>query len=94
MKKFTKNENNQQFISISIKDGTDPAKVLAYISGKYPTINGNVYEMDEDEILLNLEGDVHYGFALNPLKRTIAEVAEADIYTFCVDMDEPTQRYR
>ena len=93
MIKFNKNEDNKQFISISITDGTEATKVFNYISVRYPTIKGNLHKMDNDEILLNLDSNVHYGFSLNTLRLTVAEVANANVYTFCVDMDEPTQRY-
>lgn len=94
MIKFDKNEDNKQFISIIITDGTEATKVFNYISARYPTIKENLHKMDNDEILLNLENDVHYGFSLNDLRLTVAEVAKANVYTFCVDMDEATQRYR
>ena len=94
MIKFNKNEDNKQFISISITDGIETTKVFNYIFARYPTIKENLHKMDNDEILLNLENDVHYGFSLNALRLTVAEVAKANVYTFCVDIDEPTQRYR
>lgn len=94
MIKFDKNEDNKQFISISITDGTEVTKVFNYISAGYPIIKENLHKMDNNEILLNLENGVHYGFSLNALRSTVAEVAKANIYTFCVDVYEPTQRYR
>lgn len=94
MIKFNKNEDNKQFISIGVEDGTDTKKVFNYISGVYPTIKENLHRMDKDEILLKLENNMHYGFSLNGLRSTVAEVAKANVYTFCVDIDEPTQRYR
>lgn len=94
MIKFNKNEDNKQFISINITDGTEAAKVFDYISACYPSISQNPYRLDNDEILLTLEYGYNYGFSLNALRSTVAEVAKADVYTFCVDMDEPTQRYR
>ena len=39
MIKFNKNENNKQFISISIEDGTDVIKVFNYISALYPAVS-------------------------------------------------------
>lgn len=93
MIKFNKNENNKQFISISIEDGTDVIKVFNYISALYPVIKNNLYKMDNDEILLNLENDVHYDFSLNALRSTVAKIAKANTYVFCVYMLESTQRY-
>lgn len=94
MIKFDKNEDNKQFISISITNGTEATKVFNYISARYPTIKKNLHKMDNGEILLNLENDVYYSFSLNALRSMVAEVAKANVYTFCVDMDEATQRYR
>ena len=80
MIKFNKNENNKQFISISIEDGTDVIKVFNYISALYPVIKNNLYKMDNDEILLNLENDVHYDFSLNALRSTVAKIRQTYMY--------------
>ena len=90
MIKFSRNEDNKQFISISIEDGTDTKKIFDYIFGIYPIVCDYLHKMDDEEILISLENGVAYGFSLNALRSTIAEVAKANIYTFCVDMDEPT----
>lgn len=58
MIKFTPNEDNKQFVSINIKDGTNAAKVFDYIPALYPVIKTNLYKMDDDEILLNLENNL------------------------------------
>lgn len=94
MIKFNTSEDNKQFISIGIESGTNTEKVFNYISGIYPVICDYLYKMDNDEIIVRLENGAGYGFSLNALRSTVAEVEKANIYTFCVDMDEPTQRYR
>lgn len=93
MIKFTSKEENKQFVSIGITDGTESNKVFDYISTSYPSISHAAHQMDEDEILLELDNRTNYGFTLNSLRLTVSEVAGANIYTFCVDLSEPTQRY-
>lgn len=94
MIKFNSNEDNKQFISISIEDGSNPEEVLTAISVNHPAIVANLYKMDNSEILLKLDKCGLYGFSLNALRSLVAKVANADVYVFCVDLDELTQRYR
>lgn len=94
MIKFFNTDDNKQFISIQPKDGTDTNKIIAYIIDKHPTIEGNIYASDTEEILINLydAADSHYDFSLNELRNTVSEISTSDIHIITVDMDEETQR--
>ena len=94
MIKFNKNEDNKQFISISIEDGSKPEEVWTAIAVNHPAIAENLYKMDNSEILLKLDEYVYYNLSLNALRSLVAKIANADVYVFCVDLDELTQRYR
>ena len=54
MIKFSKADDNKQFVTIIANDDTDTSKIIAHIIDKYPTIAGNIYAYDAEEILLNL----------------------------------------
>lgn len=87
MLKFTKKDDNKQFISITIKSGSTTRKVYDYIKELYPEIEKGLYAIDEQEIILTL-GEVNYTFAgLNKLREDVAKIADADIGHFCVDVD-------
>ena len=94
MIKFFNTDDNKQFISIQPKDGTDTNTIIAYIIHKHPTIEGNIYASDTDEILINLydAADSHYDFSLNELRNTVTDISTSDIHIITVDMDEETQR--
>lgn len=89
---FTKYEDNRQFITIVINDGTSTEKVLDFLEAFYPTIKAHLFKRDREEITLNLVNDVDYGFKnLNELRDTVKHIAQAVIYTFTVDTNG--QRY-
>ncbi len=92
MKHFTKDEDNMQFISIKINDGTNTDDILTYISKVYPSINKAVFDIDTDEIVINApaEGE-YYNFSLNDLRCTVSNIADAEITMFCVDINSDTQ---
>lgn len=85
---FTENEDNKQFISIKINDGTNTDGILTYISKVYPSISKAVFDIDTDEIVINApaEGE-YYNFSLNDLRRTVSNIADAEITMFCVDIN-------
>lgn len=89
---FTENEDNKQFISIKINDGTNTDSVLTYIAKAYPLISKAVFDKDTEEIIIKTppEGE-HYGFSLNDLRRTVSNVANTEITMFCVDVNSDTQ---
>ncbi len=93
MIKFTSNEDNKQYISIiSRKTPTDI--ILDKAIKLYPEIAKGFYKADKSEILLNLDNSIDYGFSLNELRETLNKIADDIIVShFCVDIDEPTQRY-
>lgn len=51
MLKFTKKDDNKQFISITIKGGSTTRKVYNYIKKLYPEIEKGLYTIDEQEII-------------------------------------------
>lgn len=89
---FTKSEDNKQFISVKINDGSNTRRVLHYILKKYPLISNQVFDMDAEEIIINTpaEGE-YYNFSLNDLRRTVSNIADAEITMFCVDVNSDTQ---
>lgn len=90
---FNLTDDNKQYISITIKDGASTNKVADHIIGKIPVIE-KISKYDSDEILIQLENNIDYGFSLNELRKKIAEIAKADIYIFCVDINMKSQRYK
>lgn len=92
MIKFNSTDDNKQYISITVKDGTSSDIVADHIINYYPSV-GKICELDEDEILIPLENNIDYGFSLNELRATVAEIAKVDIYNFCVDIEMMSQRY-
>ena len=86
MLKFTKKDDNKQFISITVKRGSTTRKVYDYIKNLYPEIEKGLYAVDEQEIILTL-GEVDYTFSLNKLREDVAKIADADISFFCVDVN-------
>lgn len=95
MTKFNKSDENEQFVSILVKDGTNTGKLFNHICKQHPTAKAHLQGMDENEILLELpdSGCSHYDFSLNELRNTTLKMAIATITHFCVDLDEPSQRY-
>ncbi len=95
MIKFTNAYDNQQFISIAI-DNPEEVNVdylISRIKAEYPSIQALHIVFDESEILIPLTNDCKYGFSLNQLREYLRPIAAATVSHFCVDMDEPTQRY-
>lgn len=90
---FSKKDDNEQFISIVITDGTDPKKVLGYISEHYPILNQILYKIDDEEIIFPLKNDIEYGFSLNALRTAVSDIAKSTVSCFCVDLDLPSQRF-
>lgn len=88
MIKFTKKEDGEQFVSIMVCDGTSTKEVADYICGVYPTITGNIYKRDNDEILLNLfySAENPYNFSLNDLRQTVNKKCFANVRHFVVDL--------
>lgn len=101
MIRFTKADDNKQFISIIVNDNnTSIQNVYNYIAVLYPSIKNVFYKMDNDEILFDLlsgneqeKNNFTYGFSLNQLKQTINHIACCSVTHFCVDLAEPSQRY-
>lgn len=91
---FTEFEDNRQFISITIKDGTSTRKVLDFLEAFYPTIRTYLYTFDREEIALNLDNNIEYGFTLNQLRDVVNHIADAEVYTFAVDINKKDQRNR
>ncbi len=89
---FTKKEDNKQYVSISVSDNTNPKRILNYICCCYSTIDKNICIFDSDEILLPLENNINYDFSLNDLRKTVSDIAEANISHFCVDLNLLNQR--
>ena len=100
MIKFTKSDDNKQFISIIVNDNTPIQSVYNYIVSLYPSVKTIFHRIDNNEILLNLlssdeqkKNNFVYGFSLNQLKETVNNIACCVVTHFSVDLAEPSQRY-
>ena len=72
-----------QFVSIQIKDDTDPLRLFDYIVVKYPGIKNFYYDVGGAELLIELPypNDERGGFGCNltQLRDVVSEIAVADI---------------
>ena len=100
MIKFTKADDNKQFISIIVNGNKPIQDVYNYIVNLYPIVKNIFYKMDSSEILLNLlsidaqrQNNFTYGFSLNQLRQSINKIARCTVTHFSVDLTEPSQRY-
>lgn len=93
MIKFTEKDNNKQFISIVVKDGKATATINESLKEKFPALQQANIIFDDAEILIEIDNNIKYGFSLNQLREYIGTITAADVTTFCVDTDEPEQRY-
>ena len=94
MIKFSNADDNKQFVTIIPNDDTGTNKIITHIIDKHPTIAGNIYAYDAEEILLNLYNAAvsPYDFSLSELKNTVAEISAADVCPLVVDMETEEQR--
>lgn len=93
MMKFTEKDNNKQFISIAVKDGKSTATINESLKEKYPALQHANIILDCSEILIEIDNAINFGFSLNQLREYIGTITAADVTTFSVDTDEPTQRF-
>lgn len=49
--------------------------------------------LDDSEIIIEIDNEIDYGFSLNELRKHIKSITTANVTHFCVDMNEPSQRY-
>lgn len=90
---FTNKDDNKQFISINANENTNIDTIVNEMKKQYPSLKQLHIIFNEAEILIPLETGFPYGFSLNELREYIKPIAAATVTHFCVDMDEPTQRY-
>lgn len=96
MIKFSNENNDEQYISIAVDnpEDTNINDLVDRIKAKYPSIQALHIAFDESEILIPLTNDCNYGFSLNQLREYLKPIAAAaTVSHFCVDVDEPSQRY-
>lgn len=95
MIKFTNSNNDEQYISIAVDnpEDTNINDLVDKIKAEYPSIQTLHVIFDESEILIPLINDCNYGFSLNQLREYLKPIAAATVSHFCVDTDEPLQRY-
>lgn len=92
MIKFTE-QDNKQFISIEVKDNTPTETINENLKNTYAALQQANIIFDNSEIIIEIDNNINYGFSLNELREYINTVAAATVTHFCVDTDEPTQRY-
>lgn len=92
MIRFTKTEDNKQYISIIVKDDKDPLKVYNYITSAYDTLKNLPCIMDNEEIAIKLCGNSSLGFSLNELRRQLKQIADVVVSIICVDLSVYGQR--
>ncbi len=93
MIKFTENDNNKQFIAIELKDNTAAEIIIENLKNTYESLQQANIICDTSEIIIEIDNSINYGFSLNELREHIKTVAGVTVTHFCVDTDEPTQRY-
>lgn len=93
MIKFTEQDNNKQFISIEIKDNTPTEAISENLKKTYEALQQANIICDTSEIIIEIDNNIDFGFSLNELREYIKTIAAATVTHFCVDTDEPTQRY-
>ena len=93
MIKFTNEDNNRQFIEITIKDNTPTGTIIENIKNTYSALQQANIIFDNSEIIIEIFNNFNYGFSLNELREYIKTITTATITLFSVDTDEPNQRY-
>ena len=80
MKNFTNAHENEQYISIVITDGTEPAKVIEHIADLYPVVADNISYTDNDEILIDMpETGKSYPVSRLKLAEDVNTIAAAEV---------------
>ena len=74
---------NKEFVEIKITDKTDRQQVLNYISNVYPSINKYPIMLIKNKIFLALDYGFKFGFSLDELRSTVAQIANAKITIVC-----------
>ena len=93
MKKFTKGDENRQFIEINISDASRTIYILETLKDTYPVLNDVLFDITSHAILFEIIEKVRYGFSLNQLRTLIKNFTPiATVKCFTVDLDEPNQR--
>lgn len=93
MIKFTDKDNNKQFIAIELKDNTAAKIIIENLKKTYESLQQANIIFDTSEIVIEIDNNINFGFSLNELREHIKTVAAVTVTHFCVDTDEPTQRY-
>ena len=82
MIKLGKAEDNKQFISITVLDGTPATEVYHELVWQYPLIASTIHGLDSEQILVEMVDGVDYGFSLSDLQNTMTEICQAEIQSF------------
>lgn len=93
MIKFTEKDNNKQFVAIELKDNTAAEIISENLKKTYEALQQANIICDTSEIIIEIDNNIDFGFSLNELREYIKTIAAATVTHFCVDTDEPTQRY-
>lgn len=93
MIKFNSKSKDKQYVSITgYSIPTD--ELLKQLIAVYPIIKKGFYKADDEEILLTVDNDIHYGFCLKDLRKTVQSISPGCVIThFCVDLSLPAQRF-
>lgn len=94
MKYFTEKDENRQFISVHILDGSPSSNLLAQLKTVFDGISRANVITDHDELLIEIPTDSRnsLGFSLGEFKRITNTFAQANVQCFTVDLEEQGQR--
>lgn len=90
---FTKKDDDKQFISVLIEDGTATSKVLDYLLTTFPFASKAYYCHDFNELIFKIENDMQYNIPLKTFSITVNQIAKAKVNHFCVDVNALNQRF-
>lgn len=90
---FTKKDDDKQFISVLIEDGTATCKVLDYLLTAFPFASKAYYCHDFNELIFKIENDIQYNIPLKTFSIAVNQMAKAKVTHFCVDVNALNQRF-
>lgn len=90
---FTKQDDDKQFISVLIEDGTATSKVLDYLLTAFPFVSKAYYCHDFNELIFKIENYIQYNIPLKTFSIAANQIAKAKVNHFCVDVNASNQRF-
>lgn len=92
MIQFSEKDENRQFISVHILNGTSPSNLLAQLKTVFSSISETNTITDQEELLIEIPERNSLGFSLSEFRRIVASFTEAAIKCFTVDVEAEGQR--